>query len=275
MSTLDSQLNLRLRHPDFQKYLDVNEKQSERVRQSFSCSLDQKYGMDLLQSMDVFPSPIPDSPIVIFIHGGYWRALDKASYSFVTEPFVQNNCTVCILNYRLMPRVKMQAILNDVRDAVLWIMEESSRFHGDPHQIVLSGHSAGGHLALMCYLLNESIRNSIRAICSLSGIFELAPIKRSYLNDDLQLDDDEVEKFSFSSQVEPELACPLYLGVGSAESDFFILQSRTLGQQLSKSSRVQFEAYKGLNHYDVVHQLGSEASDAVQFILKAIAPSRP
>ena len=71
----------------------------------------QKYGKAALQTLDIFPSTVPNSPILIFIHGGYWRALDKKSYSFIAAPFVENNVSVCILNYRLIPTVNMKMLL--------------------------------------------------------------------------------------------------------------------------------------------------------------------
>ena len=147
--TPDSQLDLRARHPDFQVFLDINEKESERVRTRYKCHLDEKYGEAPLQSIDIFPSNVPNSPIHIFIHGGYWRALDKASYSFVAEPFVKNNVTTCIVNYGLIPTVNMGGLLTDITSALRWIQYNASMYNGNPKQLIISGHSAGGHLALI------------------------------------------------------------------------------------------------------------------------------
>ena len=88
----------------------------------------------------------------------------------------------------------MQMVLEDVKDALTRIMKESSRFNGNPNKIILSGHSAGGYLALMTYLMNESLRSNIQTVCSLSSIFELAAIRDSYLNDEFQLDETDVKR---------------------------------------------------------------------------------
>ncbi|WP_420399909.1 alpha/beta hydrolase [Flagellimonas sp.] len=263
-----NQFNLRLRHPDYQKYLDINERESLRVKKSYSCHLDQKYGLDVLQAMDIFPSNVENAPVLVFIHGGYWRALDKRSYQFVAEPFVKNNFTVCVINYRLIPSVNMETVLLDVSNALIWIREQIVRYNGNPNKLVLSGHSAGGHLALMTYLMNETLRSSIRAICSLSGIFDLDPIKNSYLNEVLQLNDHDVENYSIINKDLSVVKCPVSLSVGTNETEFFIEQSNSLYEENKSVADMEYKAYKHLNHYQMVHELGREDSPLVDFVLE-------
>ncbi len=266
--TQDNQLDLRSRHPNFQYFLDINENESERVRKSHHCYLDEKYGEAPLQTLDIFPSIIPNSPIVIFIHGGYWRALDKKSYSFVAAPFVQNNLTTCIVNYRLIPSVDMETVLNDITDSINWIQKEASVYNGNPNKIILCGHSAGGHLALMTYLMNANLRSNIQAICSLSGIFDLEPIKNSSLNKVLQLEENDVEFYSVSNKDLSALKCPVLLSVGSNETNFFIEQSKNLYTQNRLEAPIEYYEYPELNHYQIVHKLGQENSPFVNFVLE-------
>lgn len=263
------QLDLRARHPDYQKFLDINEQESERVRQTYACHLDQKYGEDPLQAIDIFPSKVKNSPILVFIHGGYWRALDKKSYSFVAEPFLQHNFCVCIVNYRLIPSVNMKSLLQDIQASINWIQKKAIHYNADPNAIILSGHSAGGHLAFMSYLMNESLRPNIKAICSLSGLFDLKPIKDSYLNKVLDLNEKDVEDFSVSNKDLSVLKCPSMLSVGSAETDLFIQESQSLYTQNRSLAPIQYFEYKGLNHYQIVHKLGEVSSPLVKFILES------
>ncbi len=266
--SLREQLDLRKRHPEYQDYLDYNERESDRVREQYSCTLDLKYGNSDLQSVDIFPSPQENSPILIFIHGGYWRALDKRNYSFVAEPFIKNNVTAGIVNYRLLPSVDMNTLLNDVEASISLIRGQASRFNGNPDSVTLSGHSAGGHLALMAYIMNEDLRASITSICSISGIFDLAPIKESYLNEELHLTDSEVEEFSVTNKDLSVLACPTLLSVGSEESVLFIEESKALHQKSSSMAPTTYLEYQGLNHYEIVHELGQQDSQLADFILK-------
>ena len=264
--TPKKQLDLRARHPDFQQFLDVNEKESVRVRATYPCFLDQAYGEDQLQTLDVFPAKEPNSPILVFIHGGYWRALDKKSYSFVAEPFLQNGFAVCVVNYRLIPSVNMAGLLGDIRSGLDWIQREARRMNGNPNALVLSGHSAGGHLALAIYLLHEDLRPDIRALCSLSGLFDLKPIQESYLNEVLDLQDSEVEAFSVSNQDLSQLRCPTLLSVGGGETELFIAESRGLYDRNQSNAHLSYDEYPDLNHYQIVHKLGKAGSPLVQFI---------
>lgn len=268
MITPHQQLNLRLRHPDYQRFLDINEQESQRVQQQYFCHLDLPYGNESLQTLDIFPSSIQNSPILIFIHGGYWRALDKKSYRFIAEPFVKNNITVCNINYRLIPSVDMNTLLNDVYAVVHWVQQNATDYNGNPNQIILSGHSAGGHLAVMTYLMNEDLRSSIQGICSLSGIFDLKPIKNSYLNEVLNLNEDDVNTFSVSNKDLSILQCPTLLSVGANETDFFINESKKLYAAHQSKALLSYYEFNQLNHYQIVHQLGKEGNPLVDFIFK-------
>ncbi|BDD04476.1 alpha/beta hydrolase [Aureibacter tunicatorum] len=268
MTTPQHQLNLRLRHSDFQAYLDINEYESERVRKDYVCCLNEKYGEHLLQAMDVFPSPIENSPILIFIHGGYWRGLDKKSYSFVAEPFVRNNMTVCVVNYRLLPQVNMKSLLDDVMKAVAWIQKEAKHYNGDAHSLILSGHSAGGHIALKTYLMNEKLRPSIKAICSLSGIFDLNVVKNSYLNETLKLDAYDADSYSVSNKDLSILTCPTLLSVGSDETELFIEQSKTLFSKNKHIANLKYFECEHLNHYQIIHHFGHAESVLARFVIE-------
>ncbi len=205
---------------------------------------------------------------MVFIHGGYWRALDKKSYGFVAEPFIKNDITVCVINYRLIPTANMETLLSDVTNAVLWIQKEAYRYNGNPHKITLSGHSAGGHLALMTYLMNEPLRLEITAICSLSGIFDLKPIKNSYLNDVLQLSEGDVDFYSVLNKDLAVIKCPVLLSVGGNETDFFIEESKNLFEKNKSHAPLEYLEYEQLNHYEIVHKLGQEDSPLTQFIIE-------
>lgn len=266
--TPEDQLNLRLQHPDYQTFLDINESESDRVKEEYTCHLDIQYGSFPLQNLDIFPSKVDNSPILIFIHGGYWRALDKSSYRFIAETFVKNNMTVCIINYRLIPAVNMKELVHDVKEAIVWIQNKADQYHGNPGNIALAGHSAGGHLALLAYLMNKNMRPDIQGICSVSGIFDLVPIKNSYLNDTLQLHNNDVYNFSVSNKDLSVIQCPVLLTVGSDETDFFIEQSKELFLRYSSSGCMHYYEYEQQNHYQIIHRMGEENSMIAKFIQK-------
>ncbi|CAB9523969.1 Kynurenine formamidase [Seminavis robusta] len=272
--TPDSELNLAARHPDRQTFLNINETESERVRNCHKCFLEVAYGEDPLQRMDIFPSPVVNSPILVFIHGGYWRSLDKKSYSFVAEAFVAKNVTVAVINYRLIPTVDMLRLLQDVKDSVEFIQKHATDYNGNPSQIALSGHSAGGHLALMTYLMNPSMQPSVPAICSLSGIFDLNAIRHSYLSDDtLQLSPDDVGQFSASNKDLAAVKCSTLIAVGGGETTFFVEESKKIAKARPS---FRYHEYDNLNHYQIVHLLGAFQQDDVMipFLLEKLLGSK-
>ncbi len=268
--TPHKQLNLRQCHPEYQRYLDFNEKESKRVCSTYTCFLNKKYGEDELQTIDIFPSKVKNAPILIFIHGGYWRGLDKSSYSFIAEPYIQHNFTVCIVNYRLIPKVNMETVLQDIKSAMHWIIKEAATYNGDSNQIILIGHSAGGHLTLMTYLMNETLRPHIQAMCSLSGLFDLQPIKDSYLNEVLDLSENDVESFSVINKDLSVIKCPVLLSVGTKETELFIHESKSLYTKNKAIATLAYYAYEELNHYQIIHKLGDKESFFVKYILEKI-----
>ncbi|HAS43293.1 MAG TPA: alpha/beta hydrolase [Microscillaceae bacterium] len=268
MNNIDYHLNLRARHPDFQTFINYNHSESQRVKEQYHCHLNVAYGANPLQTIDIFPSKIPNSPVLIFIHGGYWRALDKSSYSFVAEPFVQHNFSVFVINYRLIPEVDLAELVQDITLAVNWVKTQAKTYQGNASAITLSGHSAGGHLALMAYLLNPALRPHIAAICSISGLFDLKPIQQSYLNEVLQLDDATVATYSPIYQDLSVVQCPFLLSVGLGETELFVKQSLNLYKKNQENQSISYLGINDLNHYQIIHELGKEESALTQFILK-------
>jgi acetyl esterase/lipase len=108
---LDAQYNLRERVTDFQDYIDGWETESQRVRESIECRLNVAYGDAPGQTLDVFPATGKNAPVHVFIHGGYWRALDKEYFSFVAEPLVAAGAAVLTINYALAPSVGVGEIV--------------------------------------------------------------------------------------------------------------------------------------------------------------------
>lgn len=185
----------------------------------------------------------------------------------MAEPFLKNDLITCMVNYRLIPSVNVETLLSDITASIRWIRKEASRYNGNPNQVILCGHSAGGHLALMAYLLNSDLRSDIRAICSLSGIFDSGLIKDSYLNKVLKLDENYVEQFSVSNKDLSVLKCPVLLSVGSDETDLFIEQSKNLYEENRLLAPIEYYEYPELNHYQIVHALGQEDSLLVKFVM--------
>ena len=184
------------------------------------------------------------APVVVFIHGGYWQALDAGWFSFIAAPLLAQGVSVAIPTYDLAPTVRLGRIVDQMRAAVDLI------HHRTGARPVVSGHSAGGHMAAC--LLSEG-RTS--AAVSISGVFDLEPLIPTSLNVALDLNPTEVRALSPIHWPAPAGAV-LDCIVGGAESDAFRHQSETMAARWgAKGAETRFEALPGLNHFTVLDPL--------------------
>ena len=115
MTNYDHQFNLRKRHPLGRLHLLINELQSYTTRRTLRKSLDVTYGITSGEKIDIFPAANANAPVFVFIHGGYFKALDKRQYSYIATPFVKSGCTVVLVNYDLAPRVSVEKIIDQMK----------------------------------------------------------------------------------------------------------------------------------------------------------------
>ena len=129
---------------------------SARVRQQGPALVDVRYGQGPNEQLDIFASqrrPAGElAPVLFFIHGGYWRSLDKADHSFVAPEFTRQGACVVMPNYALCPAVTIPDIVMQMVQAMAWTWRHIAKHGGDPRRISVVGHSAGGHLATMMLL---------------------------------------------------------------------------------------------------------------------------
>ena len=199
---LDAQYNLRDRHPEFQTYFDAWDARSRASRARLDCRLDVPYGEAAKETLDVFPAGAPNAPVHIFIHGGYWQNLDKKDYSYLADALVGAGITVVVVNYALAPAVDIDEIVRQNRAALAWVWRHAGDFAADRERLSVSGHSAGGHLATMLLATDWPSFGAgmplapIKGVCAISGIHDLEPIRLSYQNEVLKLDDGMVARNS-------------------------------------------------------------------------------
>ena len=257
----DAQYNNRARVPEAATTLLPRwAEASALVRARMTCALDVPYGDGPGETLDVFPARESDSPILVFIHGGYWRALDKADHSFVAPAFVQAGAMVVVPNYALCPAVTIEQIALQTTQALAWVFRNAATYGGDVRRIVVAGHSAGGHLAAMLLACRWKTVGSdlparlVGAALSLSGLYDLEPIRQTpFLQGDLQLTPASVRRLSPAFFARPR--GPLATLVGGDESEEFIRQNQLIRDQWGPSTVPVCEALPGLNHFTVLHDL--------------------
>ena len=222
--------NNRAAFPDHPQWFARWAAASEALRSTVHCHLDLRYGTSPRQTLDVFPAPRPRGAL-LFIHGGYWRALDKSLHSFVAGPLIDHGISVAVINYDLCPAVTVPHIVEECREAVAWIAKHGAEYGMPVGQLVVAGHSAGGHLVAMLLATDWSrygvSPKMLVGGAAISGVFDLEPLVQVSFNADLRLDTATARVLS-PVHMSPLSTAPLLLAVGAAETSEFVRQTRLL-----------------------------------------------
>ncbi|WP_374304245.1 alpha/beta hydrolase [Ferrovibrio sp.] len=271
---LDRLYNNRAAVPTHQQDMDRWAAESAVTRQALSCRLDLAYGAHPRETLDLFTVPEPGRPLLVFIHGGYWQALDKSSFSFIANSFVGPGgsplANVAILNYPLAPEADMDRIVASIRRALLWLWREAAPLDFDHNRIFVSGHSAGGHLTAMAALTEwEKLDGAapadlVKGGLSISGLYDLLPIRHCYLNDRLGMDDVVALRNSPLPLVAgwarplPSLIC----AVGGAETPAFLEQQHDFVTAYKlRGGKVTAITAPDRHHFDIVYGMAQPGGD--------------
>lgn len=271
---LDAEYNNRALVPDHAEIFARWARDSAQARATQPCSLDLRYGDGPAETLDVFapgaaqgaavPGP-GGAPILFFIHGGWWRSMDKADHSFVAPAFTREGALVVVPNYALCPTVGIADIALQMTRALAWTWRHAAAHGGDPRRIVVAGHSAGGHLAAMLLCAHwptvapDLPVDLVRAALAVSGVFDLRPISRvSFLQPDLRLGAGDVRRLSPVGFPPP--AGRLHAAAGALESSEFHRHNRLIRLRWGAQRVPVCETITGRNHFTVIDSLAEPGS---------------
>ena len=278
---LDLQYNNRARIPEHPQIFERWEKASALARDGLSCRLDVPYGTSPDQTLDVFPASAGKAPVLAFIHGGWWRSLDKRDHSFIAPSFVQAGAMVVVPNYTLCPSVHIEDIAMQMVQAIAWTWRHAAGHGGDPDRIVVAGHSAGGHLAAMLLCCDWPVvaadlpPDVLRRALAISGVFDLEPLRQTpFLQADLRLTPDAVQRLSPAGFAPP--AGTLYAVAGAEESEEFLRQNALIQERWGRQAVPVCETIAGAHHLNVMHALADPEARLHQLAKELLGlPSRP
>ena len=277
---LEAQYNNRARVPDHAAHFARWAQASAMVRSQAPAQLDLRYADDAGATLDVFPAtgsvPEGGAPVLIFIHGGYWRSLDKSDFSFIAPSFTADGALVVVPNYALCPAVGIEQIALQMTQAVAWTVRHAAEHGGDPRRIAVAGHSAGGHLAAMLMScrwkeVGEDLPGQpLTGALSISGLYDLEPLRHTpSLQADLRLTPASVRRLSPAFFPRPK-AGKFCTVVGLDESDEFLRQNRLIRDVWGPTAVPVCETVPGRNHFSVVEDLADPKARLHELALRLL-----
>ena len=259
--------NPRVGVPDFNDHFERWKKRAQQAEQALASRayIDVAYGPDPMQKLDIYRAQGESQALLMYIHGGYWRLLDKNIQTFVAPPFVERGVTVASINYSLCPTVRVQDIVLQVLQACAWLYRNGGNFGAPRDRLFISGHSAGGHLVAMTLAAlwpkfsADLPKKVVQAGLSISGLYDVEPVMNTpSVNVDVRLDPSEARRVS-PAYLPPPSDVPLYTAVGGKEQSGFHEQNALIRTRWKAAIKDDFACPED-NHFTILDRFADPAS---------------
>jgi arylformamidase len=234
---------------------------SAATRARIAGEYDLRYGPAPKQTLDAHRPAAPNAPILVFIHGGFWRALDKSDHTFLAPGFVEAGALFVNLNYDLCPAVTLERIAQEAREGLIWVWRNAGRLGGDRNRLHIAGHSAGAHLCALLLAEDWTAHglpaDSIKGAALLSGIYETAVVPHISVNQEVRLDAAMAERCDALSRP-PRAEARLLVTVGGDEPEGWRAQSEAYAASCCKAGGTpEVLTVSGANHFTLLHDFAS------------------
>ena len=274
MLDLEAEYNNRARVPEHPEIIAGWERDAAAYRKARArgAALGMSYGPHARHTIDLFPADAedPSRPLLVVIHGGYWRSLNPSMFSHWAGGANARGYSVAIPGYRLCPEVAIADIVEDVRAAMLFLYRRFGK------RLAACGHSAGGHLAAALVATEwrafgaDVPGNLVRHALAISGVFDLEPLLHISMNADLRLDAASAKAMSPAYWPAPQGAI-FEAFVGGEESSEFLRQSHLIVDRWGKEGATTlFSAIPGANHFTAPAPLADPGSGMVDQLAKLL-----
>ena len=271
----EAHFNPRTCTPNIEERLADQITRSLLVRDNYPHTSDISYGPSPNQTLDIFHCATENAPVLVFIHGGYWRALHKDGYSFVAPPFVDTGACVIVMHYDLAPEVSLDTIVNQTMQCLRWTHKNIARHGGNPNNIHIAGNSAGAHLAALVLAHNfeqEGLpADLIKSASLVTGVMDLAPVTKISVNEDLHINHTVVEDLS-PIYHPPLRQIPILVTVGGNEPQGWIALSENYVSACKNAGIVcTYMELPGLDHLSISDAIGDGKSTLAKEMIALIS----
>jgi arylformamidase len=272
---LDREYDIEATVPDLAGLLDGFQARADKVKSEIPGQLDLAYGPDPLQALDAFSGDLAGAPILVFIHGGYWKGGDKGGRSFPAPLFNRNGIVWAPINYRLAPAATLDEIEDDARSALGWVYRNAETIGGDPERIYVAGTSAGGHLTGMLLAPGwhdayDMPDNVVKGACAMSGLFDLSPFLHTSGHGYLGLDEASAARNSPIRHL-PETGCPILIAWAGKETSEFRRQSADFADACRAAGcRAETLFLEDQDHFSLTGELAHAESPLARAVIGMI-----
>jgi arylformamidase len=264
---LDQQYSPSSRVPSLDAYLQEYAGLSAVARAVCAPRIGLSFGPQPHEQLDYFPSRWPKPPLLVFVHGGNWQALSRTESAFVAQAVHEAGAAYAAIDYGLAPQTHLEEMVATVRRSIAWLAERAEELGHSRHRIHVAGSSAGAHLVATAVLTSESTCCDVAGCVLLSGMYDLEPVRHTYVNDALQLDAERAWELSPVHHLASSLP-PVVIARGGNETEEYQRQYDEMTTALqAHSKRVVPVVEPARNHFDLPYDLVAARTDLGDAVL--------
>jgi len=268
---LEYQYNPRESVPEYPALSKRKAEQARKVRETAKSWFNVSYGRSPRETLDIYAADKAGGPVLVYIHGGYWRSGNKEDNCNFVPTFTKRGATVVLLEYDLCPKVTVTDVVRQTRAAIAWVFKNITRYSGNPSYLYVSGHSAGGHLTAMALAHDwekEALpRDLIKGAVVTSGVFDLDVVAHLSVQEEIQMTP-EIARAN-DPLTHPSLVnCPLVIAVGGAEPKGWQQMSEDYFNYCKQQGmKADYLVIPGANHYTMSENMLDANSSLSQAML--------
>jgi len=269
---MEYQYNPRASVPEFPELAKIRAAQAQKVRETAKSWLNISYGNSPREMLDIYAADKAGGPVLVYIHGGYWRSGSKEDNCNFVPTFTKRGATVVLVEYDLCPNVTVTDIVRQTRAAIAWSCKNITRYGGDPTRIFVSGHSAGGHLTAMALAhdwTKEGIpQDCIKGAVATSGVYDLDMVMKISVQEQVRMTP-EIAKANSPFLNSLRVKCPMVVAVGGAEPKGWQQMAEDYFNHCKRQGmNVEYLVVPGANHYTMSEKLRDDANPLTQAMIK-------